>query len=128
MQDMASDNDSIGKLLARRDRILAMLPPFTEIIRGSVFERSIRCGKPSCRCAEGSGHQVTYLGVTFPGGRTEQVTVPKDLVPAVRRWVANYLSWWRGIEEVSVINRRLLRLRQLTPDASEKPRPRRTRR
>jgi hypothetical protein len=108
---------SVRELLERRDRVLEKLPPFSEIVRGSVFERSIRCGKPSCRCADGAGHPTTYLSVTFPGGRTEQITVPRHMVPVVRRWVANYLRWWRGIERVSAINRTLLRLRTLAPEA-----------
>lgn len=111
--------DRVAKgLLERRTRILAALPPFVELVRGSVFERSIRCGKPSCRCASGSGHPVTYLGTTFAGGRTQQITVPRHLVPAVRRWVANYLRWWRAIERVSAINRRLLQLRALPPEGA----------
>jgi hypothetical protein len=102
----------------RRDELFSRLPPFSEILRGSLLERSVRCGKASCRCAEGQGHPVTYLSVTFPGGRTEQITVTKDLVPVVRRWVANYRRWLRAMEQVSVWNRQLLRQRQLT---SEKP-------
>jgi hypothetical protein len=39
-------------------------------------------------------------------------------VPLVRRWVANYQHWWRAIERVSEINRRLLRERLLTSSKS----------
>jgi hypothetical protein len=74
----------------------------------------VRCGKPSCHCASGVGHRRAYLGVTFAGGRTEQITVPRHLIPLVRRWVANYQRWWRAIERVSEVNRRLLRERLLT--------------
>jgi hypothetical protein len=115
--------DSASRLLQRRDALLATLPPFTEILRGSFFERTIRCGKPSCRCASGAGHRVAYVGVTLAGGRTEQITVPRQLVPLARRWVANYQRWWRAIERVSEINRRLLRERLLSPSVPvSKPR------
>lgn len=92
------------------------LPPFEELIRGSLLERQVRCGKSTCHCVDGPGHPVVYVGVTFRGGRTEQVTVPRELVPTIRRWVRNYQLWWEAIEEVSAINRRLLRLRQI-PEA-----------
>jgi hypothetical protein len=108
-------------LVARRQDVVDHLPPFTEVIRGSLLDRRLRCGKRTCHCARGEGHRVWYLTVSFARGRTEQVTVPPALVPAVRRWVANYARWWEGLEEVSAINRELLRKRWL--DAAP-PRPR----
>lgn len=102
-----------ARLHARKDALLASLPPSTDLLRGSFFVRTLRCGKPSCRCASGKGHRVAYVSVTFPGGRTQQLTVPKPFVPVIRRWVANYQRWWRAIERVSELNRRLLRERLL---------------
>jgi hypothetical protein len=111
MSDMAQRPDKAQRLLRRRDALLASLPPFAEILRGSFFQRSIRCGKPSCHCASGSGHDRAYVGVTFAGGRTEQITIPTEMIPLARRWVANYQRWWRVLERVSAINRTLLRER-----------------
>jgi len=122
----------IKRLLARRVRVQDRLPPFEEIVRGSVFTRRQRCGKPTCRCAQGTPHRATYLGVSFGGGRTVQVSLPPALVATARRWVANYQAWWRAIERVSEINRDLLRRRGIPPSGSaETPargRPRRRRR
>jgi hypothetical protein len=121
----------IDRLLARRQRVQARLPPFEEIVRGSVFTRQQRCGKPTCHCALGTPHRATYLGVSFAGGRTVQVSLPPALVATARRWVANYQAWWKAIETISAINRDLLRRRGVTPSASsEQPargRPRRRR-
>jgi hypothetical protein len=97
------------RLIDRRRRVMARLPPFEDLLRGSLVVRSLRCGKPSCRCAEGEGHRATYLSVTHAGGRTEQISVPLDLVPLVERQVANYRAWWDAIEKISAINRELLR-------------------
>jgi hypothetical protein len=47
--------------------------------------------------------------VTFAGGRTEQISVPPVLVPLVERQVAHYRAWWKAMEEISAINRALLR-------------------
>lgn len=85
------------------------LPPLEEIVRGSVFARRVRCGKSSCRCARGQLHRATYLSVTFAGGRTEQISLPPELVPVA---VANYAKWWRAIETISAINRQVLRERR----------------
>jgi hypothetical protein len=100
------------RLLDQRRRALRALPPLEEVVRGSVVERRLRCGKDRCRCARGRLHAATYLCVTFAGGRTEQISLPADLVPLARRWVANYQAWWKAVEKVSAINRKLLRVRR----------------
>lgn len=97
------------RLLDRRRRLLKRLPPLEEVLRGSILRRTLRCGKPGCHCAEGDGHPAVYLSVTFPGGRTEQISLPPDLVPQAEAWVANYHTWWTVLEAVSAINRDLLR-------------------
>jgi hypothetical protein len=96
------------KLLDRRRRAVAALPPLEEVVRGTVFVRQLRCGKPTCRCARGEPHQATYLSVTLAGGRTKQISLPASLVPLARRWVANYHAWWRAMERVSALNREVL--------------------
>lgn len=97
------------RLVDRRRRAVTGLPPLADVLRGSVVVRSLRCGKAGCRCADGEGHRATYLSVTFAGGRTQQISVPPELVPLVERQVANYHAWWNAIEKVSAINRELLR-------------------
>ena len=87
-------------------------------MRGSVFTRRMRCGKPTCHCAQGVLHRATYLGVSFAGGRTVQVSLPPALVATARRWVANYQAWWRAIETISALNRELLRRRRIAPGES----------
>jgi hypothetical protein len=118
----------LERLLARRARVRDRLPPFEEIVRGSVFTRRMRCGKPSCRCARGVLHPATYLGVSFAGGRTVQVSLPPALVATARRWVANYQTWWQAIETISEINRELLRRRLVAPGVSTGTAARRRRR
>jgi len=100
-------------LRRRRAKIPKALPPLEEVLRGSFFERQIRCGKPGCRCAKGPGHPLLCVSVTFPGGRTQQVTVPRELARTVLLWIRNYQRWWQAIEAVSGINRRLLQLREI---------------
>jgi len=108
-------------LLARRRLALKDLPPFGEVLRGSVFVRTLRCGKPSCRCASGDGHRAAYLSVTLAGGRTEQISLPASLVPLAKRWSANYAKWCRAVEKVSAVNRELLRARRDKESRRTKP-------
>jgi hypothetical protein len=104
------------RLLDRRRQAQRSLPPLEEIVRGSVFTRRLRCGKPSCRCARGALHRATYLAVSFAGGRTEQLCLPAELVPVARRWVANYRAWWKALETISALNREWLRQRRAASD------------
>jgi len=112
----------LKRLRERRRRILEKLPPLEEVLRGSVVVRSLRCGKPSCHCAEGERHRATYLSVTLAGGRTEQISLPAALVPVAERGVAHYHAWWTAIEQLSAINRDLIR-QQRQPSAQPHRRP-----
>jgi hypothetical protein len=116
------------QLLARRQRLARRVPPLEQVLRGTVRTRELRCGKPSCHCASGSGHIITYLTVSFAGGRTEQISLPAPLVRQAQEWVANYQAWWDAVEAVSAINRELLRRSRGTAEQSTPPpRARRTR-
>lgn len=93
------------------------------LLRASFFKRYRRCGQATCRCAtEGEqGHPGFYLGVTFRGGKTSQVSIPERLVPVARQWIENYHQLWERIEEISAINLELLR--QRWTDAEDSPKP-----
>lgn len=105
--------ESAGSLLKHRARVPKNLPRLEEVLRGSFLHREIRCGKPRCRCRKGRGHVLLCVTVSFPGGRTQQVTVPVDLAATVKLWIDNYRRYWQAIEEISAINRRLLQMRQI---------------
>lgn len=106
------------RLLDQRRRAVRALPSLEEVVRGSVVERQLRCGKAGCRCARGQLHDATYLSVTFSGSRTEQISLPAALVPVARRWVANYWKWWSAVEKVSALNRQILRQQRAAPTAA----------
>lgn len=100
--------------LQRRRRGLAqLLPPAEETLRGSLVERYVTCGNPSCKCAHGERHgPVWYLTITLGPGRTTSAIVPQELLEQVRRWIANYRRVKGDLEKISEINRELLRRRR----------------
>lgn len=107
---------SLRTRLERRRRKLALSLPAPEtFLRASVFTRTRRCGGANCRCAKGKGHTTTYLSTNLPGGGIEQISLPPDLVPEARRWVAAYHRWWRSVEQISAINREFFRRRWIEP-------------
>lgn len=67
---------------------------------------------------------MTYLSVSLPGGRSEQISLPAGLVEQAERQVANYHTWWQAIEAISAINRQRLRAaRQQARRAGPRRRP-----
>jgi hypothetical protein len=100
-------------LRKRRRALVAQLPPLRSILRGSLIERYKRCGKPGCKCADGPGHGPKYyLSVSFPGLRPKMDYVPQEAFKQVSELLANYQRTREILEEISEINRELLRRRE----------------
>lgn len=101
----------LSELALRQRRVgLAKLPPVAEILRGSLMERYVTCGNPSCKCARGERHGPSwYLSVTLGPGRTTGSIIPEERVDKVRVWIENYRKLKDQLEKISDINRELLR-------------------
>jgi hypothetical protein len=106
------------RILERRQKLLRRLPDASEILRGSLLERTIRHSSGCPKCARGEGHPLWVLTVSYPGGRTRQFSFPPEQVPLVRRWLNNYRKLKGTLEAICELNHQLLR-----PESSEK-RPR----
>jgi len=61
-----------------------------ELLRGSLLERTVRHRSGCPKCARGEGRQVFVLTVSYAGGRTQQLSVRRERVGEVRRWLRNY--------------------------------------
>jgi hypothetical protein len=104
---------STKALRQRQKALLKRLPPLQEILRGSLVERYKRCGKPGCKCANGPGHGPKYyLTVSFPKRPPEMVYVPETFQEKVKENLENYRKAKEIMEELSEINRELLRRRE----------------
>ena len=118
---MSRQERETKKLEDRRDVVASDLPPFSEIVRGSLITRYRRCGRPTCHCATTEGHgPAHYLSVTLKPGKTEQVFLSEKMLPVARQYLENYDRWWTALEKVSEVNRRLLRMRAAERKASKK--------
>ncbi len=116
-------------LRARRAQAIAQMPDLSEVIRGTLRRRYVRCGKPGCHCKRSRGHgPMAYLSVT-EDGRTRQISVPPETYALAKLYVRNYAQLWRLVETISKTNRALLQER-LLPAVSKRqagpPRRKRT--
>ena len=82
-----------------RSRI-AQIASSGRFLRGSLSERSSKCGKPNCRCADGDGHSSLYL-VQSHAGQVRQLCIPRSLHDPVRQAVGEFQEMQRLLHEVS---------------------------
>jgi len=82
-----------------RSRI-AQIASGERFLRGTLSERSSKCGKVNCRCADGEGHTSLYL-VQSHAGKVRQICIPKPLQDPVRQAVAEFQEMQRLLNEVS---------------------------
>ncbi len=62
------------------------------MLRGSLITMRRRCGKPTCRCADGTAlHEGPALSVSLPG-RSVTASLRPEQVPAVTAALARYRS------------------------------------
>jgi hypothetical protein len=98
-----------GRTLRARQKLVDDLPVTAELLRGSLLERVVRHKSGCASCARGEGHSVSVLTVSYPGGRTRQLSVRRERVAEVRRWLDNYQRLKEAIEAICELNQELLR-------------------
>lgn len=64
-------------------------PSELELIRGSLFTLRRKCGKPTCRCADGQLHETPALSFSVEG-TTKIITLRAGEADAVRPAVEAY--------------------------------------
>ena len=104
-EPVASDPD-----LARRGRLRRSLSALREMLPGSFVERRRRCGKPTCKCADGQQlHQEFLLSVRFEG-KPRTFHIPAARVESVRRRVGLRQRLLQIVDSICELNlRRWLR-------------------
>jgi hypothetical protein len=92
-----------------RAKLAAALPSTTEILRGSLLHRRIRHRSGCAVCAKGPGHLVWVLTVSYPGGRTKQISLSAEQKVLVQQWLRNYRKLKDTLERICELNLQLLR-------------------
>jgi len=98
-----------SKIPQARAKLAASFPSTTEILRGSLLHRRIRHRSGCSTCATGPGHLVWVLTVSYPGGRTKQISLRPEQKPMVQQWLRNYRKLKASLERICELNHLLLR-------------------
>src|SRR5271167_1112987 len=96
--------------LRKREKIAAQLSSASEVLRGSLLQRTIHHSAGCLKCARGEGHPLWVLTVGYPGGRTRQVSLRPKQAPRVRKAIGDYRDFKQALEAISELNQFLLRL------------------
>ncbi|HYV30313.1 MAG TPA: DUF6788 family protein, partial [Candidatus Binatia bacterium] len=96
-------------ILNARAKLASALPSTTEILRGSLLHRRIRHRSGCAVCARGPGHPVWVLTISYPGGRTRQISLSAQQKPLVQHWLHNYRKLKLTLERICELNQQLLR-------------------
>ena len=98
-----------SRLRQGKFQLLRTLKIPAEALPGSLALTYRRCGKPTCRCAQGEGHPSWSL--TFMVGGEKRVEhIPNEWVEEVRRRVELGRQVKEGLAEILAANAQLLAL------------------
>ena len=104
-------NEPRGPLASRlRQRKFELVRRFQlpdDLLPGSLSLSHLRCGKPTCHCADGAGHPVWSLTFMVRGKKQVQ-HIPKDWVEDVRRRVQAGREFQEAVRAVLAANAQLL--------------------
>jgi len=107
--------------LAARDKLVARIANLGEVLRGSLFQRTIHHSSGCPKCARGEGHPLWGLNVGYPGGKTRQLSLRPEQVPQVRQALQSYQQVKEILEAISELNQSLLRLDRDQAKDQERP-------
>jgi len=96
--------------IRKRDKLAAKLSSASQVLRGSLLQRTIHHSSGCLKCARGEGHPLWVLTIGYPGGKNRQVSLRPDQVPQVRKAIDKYHEFKRSLEAISELNQFLLRL------------------
>ena len=94
---------------ASRAKLLARLTDLGDVLRGSLFQRTVHHSSGCAKCARGEGHPLWVLNVGYPGGKTRQLSLRPDQVPQVRKALEHYRQVKETLETISELNQQMLR-------------------
>ena len=103
---------SVLDLERRRDALLAELRNLPNFTRGSVYEKTRKCGRATCHCATGGERHLTRMFSVILKGRTYSRYVRLEEYEEVQRQTAAYQRLWEMVGELTEINLDLLQARR----------------
>lgn len=110
---------TIAALEKKRDRLLARIRAQSDVLKGSLAEVRLTCGREGCRCRkEKEGRHVAYHFSYRVGGKARSICVRKSWLPEFQQRHAAWLELKRILEELTEV---LIELYRAQPRAEKRP-------
>ena len=106
-------------LQAQRDHLIAQIPSWRTILRGSLMRYSIECRSRGCKCHQGKAFRhgpYWYLVVHRSGSRQKLYFIPPRKLHQVRQGKRAYDRLWKQLLKVSELNLLLLKAGDWRPN------------
>jgi hypothetical protein len=98
------------RAVQKRDKLAASLDHCSDVLRGSLLQRTTFHSTGCPKCLRGEGHPQWVLNVNYPGAKTSQLSLRPTQVPKVRKALQHYRQAKETLEAISELNQYLLRL------------------
>lgn len=96
-----------------RGRLIRGLGSLREMLPGSFVDRSRKCGKPNCRCADGKQLHREFLLSVLWEGKQQTFHLPAELADQVRAKVEMRKRFEEAAGKIANLNlRRFLRQKE----------------
>ncbi len=96
-----------------RGRLIRGLGSLREMLPGSFVERSRKCGKPNCRCADGKQLHREFLLSVLWEGKPQTFHLPAESAGEVRAKVEMRKRFEESADKIAHLNlRRFLRQKE----------------
>lgn len=101
-----------ASLRAQRERLIAQMPPWASIIRGSLMRYANECRSRGCKCHRGMAFRhgpYWYLVIHRGKGKQKLYLVPARKLPRVRQGRKAYDRLWSNLVRLSELNLLILK-------------------
>ncbi len=92
----------------RKTKLESLLSRDIGMVRGSLIERYLLCGKEGCKCQKGERHGPFYSLTFTEGDKRKNIYVPKGKMKEVKEGIKAYKRAKKIIASVGDMNRKRL--------------------
>lgn len=120
---LSGRRQELGRCLEELAEAVKSLDTRNSQLRASLYQQRIRCGRPTCHCADGPGHPRWCLAFASARGRHTR-TLSREELRDVTASAERYRRYRQIRARIAVVCRKVLRLvDQIQSDLARSPRP-----
>lgn len=93
----------LERLNKKKEKVLKRLPPFGNLIRGTLIKWYGECKNPGCKCHQDKRYRHgPYYRISYSKAkRIHHLYIPSEKKKEIKTLCNNYQRIWQGIEDIS---------------------------